>query len=226
MSCDESSLKHNKQTSSSELRTKTVFFMHQSSTLFAKINDGRPSFLLWLRLRLLVVFGEGIWGCRRCNSAMDFFWVVKLLRLHNAQLWIVFSFKFRSLALCNYISLVSLFLLCELGVELYTWDLVKFVRHRLFWDIFFKMAGLGLASEDFHALTVLWLRIFIHRDRVELLNCFVWNYREPGNIYLDGYEFVVVWFSWVFVCLCFAGLTRHDTDLCGSWVDPEVKTPK
>ena len=35
MSCDESSLKHNKQTSSSEVRTKIVFFMHQSSTLFA-----------------------------------------------------------------------------------------------------------------------------------------------------------------------------------------------
>ena len=28
-------------------------------------------------------------------------------------------------------------------------------------------------------------------------------------MYPDGYEFVVVWFSFV----CFAGLTRHDTDL-------------
>ena len=31
MSCDENPLKHNKQTSSSEVRTKTVSFMHESS---------------------------------------------------------------------------------------------------------------------------------------------------------------------------------------------------
>ena len=39
------------------------------------------SFLVWLRLRLFVLFGERIWGYSRCNSAMDFFLVVKLLRL-------------------------------------------------------------------------------------------------------------------------------------------------
>ena len=73
MSCDENSFKDNKQTSSSELRTKLVYFMHRSSILVAWINDGRSSFLLWSRLRLLVVFGEGIWGNSRCNSALDFF---------------------------------------------------------------------------------------------------------------------------------------------------------
>ena len=87
-----------------ELRTKTISFnfsfMDQSSILVAWINDGGPSFLLWLRLRLHVVFGEGIWGCSRCNSAMDFFWVVKLPRLHDARsMWIVYSFKYRSMAL-------------------------------------------------------------------------------------------------------------------------------
>ena len=46
--------------------------MNQSLILVALTNDGRPSFLLWLRLRLLVVFGEGIQGCSRCNSAIDF----------------------------------------------------------------------------------------------------------------------------------------------------------
>ena len=59
MSCDENSFKHDEQTSSSEVRTITVSFMHQSSILVAWINDGRP---LWLRLRLPVVFGEGIWS--------------------------------------------------------------------------------------------------------------------------------------------------------------------
>ena len=111
MSCDENSFKHNEQTSSSEVRTITVSFMHQSSILVAWINDGRP---LWLRLRLPVVFGEGIWEYSRCNSAMGFFWVVKLPRLHDAQLWRVFSFKYRSMALYMILRdsspLVSLFL--------------------------------------------------------------------------------------------------------------------
>ena len=39
---------------------KTVSFMSQSSILIALINDGRPYFLQWLRLRPLVAFGEGI----------------------------------------------------------------------------------------------------------------------------------------------------------------------
>ena len=57
---DENSFEHDKETSSSEVRMKIVYFMHKSSILVVWINDGRPSFLLWLRLRLFVVFGEGI----------------------------------------------------------------------------------------------------------------------------------------------------------------------
>ena len=113
MSCDENPFKHNNQTSSSEVRTRTVAFMHQRSILVAWINDGRPSFLLWLRPRLLVFFGERIWGCSRCNSALDFFWVVNLPILHDVQLWRVFSFKYRSMAVCIILRdsspLVSLF---------------------------------------------------------------------------------------------------------------------
>jgi len=52
MSCDENSFEHDKETSSSEIRTKIVYFRYKSSVLVAWINDGRPSFLLWLRLRL------------------------------------------------------------------------------------------------------------------------------------------------------------------------------
>ena len=46
---------------------------------------------------------------------------------------------------------------CDLGIELCTQDLVKFVRRRLFQDIFFKMAGSTLAptSEDVRLFTVL-----------------------------------------------------------------------
>jgi len=66
MSCDESSFEHDKETSSSEIRTKIVYFRYKSSVLDAWISDGRPSFLLWLRLRLFIVFGEGIWRCISC----------------------------------------------------------------------------------------------------------------------------------------------------------------
>ena len=54
-------------------------------------------------------------------------------------------------------SLVSVYF-CDLGIELYTQDLVKFLQPCLFQDIFFKMVGLGVAPalEDVHSFTVLW----------------------------------------------------------------------
>ena len=66
MSCDENSFEHDNETSSSEVRTNIVYFRYKSSILVAWINYGRPSFLLWLRLRLFIVFGEGIWRCISC----------------------------------------------------------------------------------------------------------------------------------------------------------------
>ena len=53
---------------------------------------------------------------------------------------------------------------CDLGVELYSQDLVKFLRRRLFQDIFFKMAGSGLAqaSEDVRSFTVFF---FLSRSK-------------------------------------------------------------
>ena len=71
-----------------------------------------------------------------------------------------FSFKYRSVALCTSSrgsSPLASVSFCDLSVELYTQDLVKFLRRRLFQGIFFKMAGSGLApaSEDVHSFTVL-----------------------------------------------------------------------
>ena len=72
-------------------------------------------------------------------------------------MWRVFSSKYhteyRSMALCVSIS-VSF---CDLGVELYTKDLVKFLRSLSFQDIFFKMALSGLAptSGDVRSFTAL-----------------------------------------------------------------------
>ena len=69
MSCDENSSEHDKETSSFEVRTKIVkivYFRYKSSILVAWINDGWPFFLLWLRLRLFIVFGEEIWRCISC----------------------------------------------------------------------------------------------------------------------------------------------------------------
>ena len=95
---------------------------------------------------------------------------------------------------------------CDLGVEPYqTQDLVKLVQRRLYQDIFFKIdgeigTGTSFGGRSFNhcfVKRVERLRIFILREKAELLNCFVWNYREPGNIHLVGCEFVVVWFLFV-----------------------------
>ena len=84
MSCDENSFERKKPKSSSEVRTKTVYFMHQ--VLVAVINDGRRSFLLWLRLRLLVNF---LWrrnlGRSAAGAILWWIWVVKLPRDYDAQ---------------------------------------------------------------------------------------------------------------------------------------------
>ena len=66
MSCDENSFEHDKETSNSDLKSKIVYFRYKSAIFVAWINYGRPTFLLWLRLRLFIVFGEGIWRCISC----------------------------------------------------------------------------------------------------------------------------------------------------------------
>ena len=80
---------------------------------------------------------------------------MKVPQLHDVQLCIVFSF-YRSVAFCIILrdssSLVSPSF-CDFGVELYTQDLVKFLRRRLFQDIF-KMAGLAPALDDVRSFTV------------------------------------------------------------------------
>ena len=86
---------------------------------------------------------------------------MKLPGLYDGPLWGVFSFKIIPFNGTLYefkgfqpVSIAVCF--CDLGVELYAPDLVKFLRCRLFQDIFFKMAGSGLApaSEDVRSFTV------------------------------------------------------------------------
>ena len=87
---------------------------------------------------------------------------MKLPGLHDGQLWRVFSFKIIPFNGTLYefkgfqpVSISVSF--CDLGVELYIPDHVKFLPRRLFQDIFFKMAGseLAPASEDVRSFTVL-----------------------------------------------------------------------
>ena len=87
MSCD--SFEHNKGTSSSEVRTKTVYFVHKSSILVAWINDGRPFFRCWGwdYLSLDKEFEGAASVILRCF----FFWV----RSRADAQWIVFfTFKY------------------------------------------------------------------------------------------------------------------------------------
>ena len=76
---------------------------------------------------------------------------------------------------------------CDLGVKLYTLDLVKFLRRRLSQDIFFKMAGSGLASEDFvHSLFcgAGQKTTYVYSQRQSwALVLLRWNYQEPGKMY-------------------------------------------
>ena len=116
---------------------------------------------------------------------------MKLPGLHDGQLWRVFFFKIIPFNGTLYefkgfqpVSISVSF--CDLGVELYILDLVKFLPRCLFQDIFFKMAGSGLApaSEDVCSFTVL---LSGSKDYVclfratEVRSC---NYREPGNMHL------------------------------------------
>ena len=141
---------------------------------------------------------------------------MKLPRPHDAQLSRVLSFKYCSFGTLHDFKgfqLVSISVsFCDLGVELHTQDLVKFLRRCLFQDIFFKMAGSGLAPalEDVRSFTVLWSG---SKDYVclftatELSSC-VASFETTGN--LETCTFL----RWlceicccvVFVRLCFAGL--------------------
>ena len=206
MSCDENSLKHNKQTSSSEVKTKTVSFIGLSRlnvrfSLPESMMKDLPFISGW-RWDFSLSLEKDIEGAADVVLQWISFWVVKLPRLHDAQLWIVFSFKYRWMALCMILRdsswLVPLFLLSPRRRTLYSGPCQvrapPFVSRYIFQDEGFD-TGTSCGGRSFIHCFVKWvkrLRIFIHRDRIELLNCFVWNYREPLNMYLDGYKFVIV----------------------------------
>ena len=154
---------------------------------------------------------------------MDFFSVVKLFRLHDGQLWRVISFKIipfnGGLYEFQEFQPVSISVsFCDLGVALYTQDLVKFLRRRLFQlqDIFFKMAGSGRS-------TSFGWRSFIHcfverrsKDYVclftatELKSCIA-SFETTGN--LETCTFLRC--PWICCCvlLCMLYWTRYHTDL-------------
>ena len=176
---------------------------------------GRPYFHLWLRLRLTIVFGEGIWGCSRCNSAKEYFWVVKL-DPQTARCPTVKSFLFKipsngtlyDFKVFQPVSVSVSF--CDSGEELYTKDLVKFLQ-RWFQDIFFKMAGSGpaLGSEDVRSFTVLLSRskdfvcLFI---ATELRSCIA-SFETTGNLETCTFlRWLWICCCVVFACLCFTGL--------------------
>ena len=106
---------------------------------------------------------------------------------------------------------------CDLGVELYNQDLVKFLRRCLFQDIFFQMAGSGLApaSEDVHWFTVLWSG---SKDCVCLftatgLSSCIASFETTGN--LETCTFLRwLWIEFVVVFRLFMLYwTRYHTDL-------------
>ena len=205
------------KTSSSELRTKTASSMHKGWILVAWINDGRPSFLLWLSLEKEF---EGAAGA--------------ILPWISFELWNSladctmgscgeFSFKYRSMALCTSLRdsrrLVSVSF-CDLSVT-------TFLRRRLFQDIdiFFKMAGSGLApaSEDVRSFTVL---LSGSKDHICLftateLRSYIASFETTRN--LETCTFL--WWLWI-CCRVSSVYALLDAVSYGSWADVEEKTPK
>ena len=140
-----------------------------------------------------------------------FCWVVKLPRLHDAQLWMVFSFNYCSMALCMILrdssSLVSLLLFVTSAQNFIMLGTLSSSCGAviLFQDIFFKMAFIHCFVERVESL-----RMVIHSDRVELLYCFVWNYREPGNMFLLEMAMNLLLCGFRLFMFCW---TRYQTDL-------------
>ena len=150
MSCDENSFKHNKQTN----KQAVLKWERKQPLSWIKVRFSSPESMMEN-----LPFSCG-WGWDVSLSLEKEFEGVAgaILRWISFELWNSldckmgscgeFSFKYRSMALCTILRdsspLVSVSF-CDLSVELYSQDLVKFLRRRLFQDIFFKMAGSGLA---------------------------------------------------------------------------------
>ena len=140
-----------------------------------------------------------------------------------------FSFNYRSVALCTSLRdsspLVSVSF-CDLSVELYTQDLVKFLQRHLFQEyIFFKMAGSGLApaSEDVRSFTV---SLSASKDYIflftatEVRSCIA-SFETTGN--LETCTFLrCLWIC----CGVSSVYALLDSVSYGSWTDVEEKTPK
>ena len=113
---------------------------------------------------------------------------------------------------------------CDSSVELYTQDLAKFLRRRLFQDIFFKMAGLGLApaSEDVRSFTVLLSgsKNYICYSQRQRRSCIA-SFETTG--YLETCTFL----RWLWICCCVSSVyALLDSVSYGAWADIEEKRPK
>ena len=154
---------------------------------------------------------------------MDFFRVLKLPRVHDAQ-WIVFSFKYRSMALCMILmdssSLSSPFLFVSS-----TYNILLRTLSSSFGAICFKIFSRWrdkhwLRKTFVHSLfcgTGRILNMFIYSDRALLLLRFILPETWEHLPFWDGSEVVFVRFSFVYVSL--------DSVSYGSWVDVEKKSP-
>ena len=205
MSCDENSFKNNKQTRGWSETENSLF--HASicldqwcrQTFLSSVVEAETSRCLWRRnLRVQPVqFCDGfLLSCETFND--------------------------RSVAVCMILrdssTLVSLFLFCTLGVELYTQDFVKFLRRFLFQDAFFKIyfqdGGIGTSFGGLRSFTVLWCgsKDYICLFTVTELSSCIASFETTGN--LETCTFL----RWLWICCCVVFVclfcwTRYHTDL-------------
>lgn len=136
-----------------------------------------------------------------------FFWVVKLPRLHDAQLWIVFSFKYRSKALCMILrdsgSLVSLLLFVISAYNFIVGTLSSScgaVCFKIYFSRWRSFTVLWSGSKDY-----VWLF-----TAIELSSCIA-SFETTANLETCTFlRWLWICCCVVFVRLCFAelGITR------------------
>ena len=179
-------------------RNKPFWSQNENSLLQVQKFNSRRLNQLWKAFLSSVVEAETFHCLWRknlkvhilCNSAIDFFWVVKLPRVPDAQ-WIVRFFLVNTVQWHDFkgVQLVVISVsFCDLDAGLNTQDLVKLSCGGICFKIFSRWRDWYRLRKTFvHLLfCAVWhiLAMFIHSDRVELFCCLVWNYQKPGNIYL------------------------------------------
>ena len=200
---------------------KIVYFRYKSSILVAWINDGRPFLLLWLRLRLFIVFGKGIWGASCVILRWISFELWNSLECTMPSGWCVFfSFiPFNGMILRESSSLSSPFLFVTSAK-----DSILRILSSSCGAICFKMFP---RWRDQHQLRKTFIHsLFCGAGALDCLftatelRIFVASFETNGNLETSTF------LRWLWICCCVVFVCLCYSVSYGFWADVEEKSPK